>query len=135
MGEAAVAAAKAIGYVGAGTVEFIVYPGAYHASEVFAPAAALSAKISGRRIEALKGDIRDPAAVAKAMAGVQWVVHTAAALPLYPRDVIFSTDVGGTRLVLTHQGFGAGPGFDQLHVFFADGDRQTLEALQKLLVE
>jgi acetyl esterase/lipase len=37
-----------------GTVEFIVYPGAYHASEVFAPAAALSAKISGRRIEALK---------------------------------------------------------------------------------
>jgi acetyl esterase/lipase len=37
-----------------GTVEFIVYPGAYHASEVFAPAAALSAKISGRRIDALK---------------------------------------------------------------------------------
>jgi acetyl esterase/lipase len=37
-----------------GTVEFTIYPGAYHASEVFAPEAALSAKISARRIEALK---------------------------------------------------------------------------------
>ena len=44
-------------------------------------------------------------------------------------------EAGGTRLLLTHQGFGAGAGFDQLHGFFADGDRQTLEALQKLLVE
>ena len=43
-------------------------------------------------------------------------------------------EAGGTRLVLTHQGFGAGPGFDQLHGFFMDGDRQTLEALQKLFV-
>lgn len=37
-----------------GTVEFTIYPGAYHASEVFAPEAALSAKITARRIEALK---------------------------------------------------------------------------------
>lgn len=37
-----------------GTVEFTVYPGAYHASEVFAPTAALSQRIFGRRIEALK---------------------------------------------------------------------------------
>ena len=44
-------------------------------------------------------------------------------------------ETGGTRLVLTHQGFGSGPGFDQLHGFFADGDRQTLEALQKLFVD
>lgn len=44
-------------------------------------------------------------------------------------------EAGGTRLVLTHQGFGAGPGFDQLHGFFVDGDRQTLDALQKLFVE
>jgi uncharacterized protein YndB with AHSA1/START domain len=44
-------------------------------------------------------------------------------------------DAGGTRLVLTHQGFGAGRGFDELYGFFAQGDRQTLEALQELIVK
>lgn len=36
-----------------GDVEFVVYPGAYHASEVFAPTAALSQRITDRRIEVL----------------------------------------------------------------------------------
>ncbi len=52
------------------------------------------------RIEEHRGDIRDRAAVARAMAGVDVVVHAAAALPLYaPRD-IWTTDVEGTRTVL-----------------------------------
>ncbi|MBU1702014.1 MAG: NAD-dependent epimerase/dehydratase family protein [Candidatus Eisenbacteria bacterium] len=52
------------------------------------------------RVEALKGDIRDTAMVAKATEGVQWVVHTAAALPLYSEQDIFTTDVDGTRNLL-----------------------------------
>ncbi len=52
------------------------------------------------RVEALKGDIRDTAMVAKAMAGVRHVVHTAAALPLYSERDIVTTDVDGTRNLL-----------------------------------
>jgi nucleoside-diphosphate-sugar epimerase len=48
----------------------------------------------------VKGDIRDPKAVAKAMRGVDLVVHAAAALPLYTPDDIHTTDVDGTRNVL-----------------------------------
>lgn len=57
------------------------------------------------RVEALKGDIRDTAMVAQAMAGVRYVVHTAAALPLYSERDIVTTDVDGTRnlLEVAHQ--------------------------------
>jgi nucleoside-diphosphate-sugar epimerase len=51
-------------------------------------------------VEVIRGDIRDPATVEGAMAGIDLVVHCAAALPLYPREEIFSTDVDGTRLLL-----------------------------------
>lgn len=37
-----------------GEIEFIEYPGAYHASEVFAPEAALSRTITSRRMRSLK---------------------------------------------------------------------------------
>ncbi|MBA2441556.1 MAG: NAD-dependent epimerase/dehydratase family protein [Rubrobacter sp.] len=52
------------------------------------------------RVEAVKGDIRDAAAVDRAMDGVDHVVHTAAALPLYSAEDIYTTDVEGTRNVL-----------------------------------
>jgi len=52
------------------------------------------------RVTVIKGDIRDREAVARAMAGVKLVVHTAAALPLYKKEEIFSTDIDGTRLLL-----------------------------------
>src|SRR5690606_1280354 len=52
------------------------------------------------RVRVITGDIRDRAAVTAAMAGADAVVHTAAALPLYPPDEIFTTDVDGTRVVL-----------------------------------
>jgi nucleoside-diphosphate-sugar epimerase len=51
-------------------------------------------------IEAIKGDIRDKALVDRAMEGVDFVVHTAAALPLYSPEDIYTTDVEGTRNVL-----------------------------------
>lgn len=51
-------------------------------------------------INPIKGDIRDRAMVDRAMQGVHFVIHTAAALPLYKKEDIFSTDLDGTRNVL-----------------------------------
>jgi len=51
-------------------------------------------------VDAIRGDVRDPAAVARAMQGVSSVVHAAAALPLSSPEEIHSTDVEGTRIVL-----------------------------------
>lgn len=52
------------------------------------------------RVTVIRGDIRDPQTVAKALAGVKLVIHTAAALPLYKKEEIFSTDIDGTRILL-----------------------------------
>jgi nucleoside-diphosphate-sugar epimerase len=51
-------------------------------------------------VEIVRGDIRDRRAVERAMEGVDLVVHTAAALPLYSKDEIHTTDVEGTRNLL-----------------------------------
>jgi nucleoside-diphosphate-sugar epimerase len=52
------------------------------------------------RITEVQGDIRDRAAVDRAMRGAQIVVHTAAALPLYTPEDIRTTDIDGTRNVI-----------------------------------
>lgn len=52
------------------------------------------------KITAIKGDIRNMETVDRAMEGVDFVVHTAAALPLYSKEDIYTTDVVGTRTVL-----------------------------------
>jgi len=52
------------------------------------------------KIKAIRGDIRDKAAVKQCMQGVNWVIHTAAALPLYTAEAIMTTDVDGTRNLL-----------------------------------
>lgn len=52
------------------------------------------------QITEVVGDIRDRAAVDKAMEGVDVVIHTAAALPLYKPEEIYSTDIDGTRTVI-----------------------------------
>ncbi|MDP9378960.1 MAG: NAD(P)-dependent oxidoreductase [Chloroflexota bacterium] len=52
------------------------------------------------KITEVQGDIRDPKALDRAMQGVDFVVHTAAALPLYSARDIYTTDVEGTRNVM-----------------------------------
>jgi nucleoside-diphosphate-sugar epimerase len=52
------------------------------------------------QITEIRGDIRDRACVDQAMQGINIVVHTAAALPLYSEADIFSTDIDGTRNVI-----------------------------------
>ena len=51
-------------------------------------------------ITEITGDIRDRVALDSAMAGVDVVLHTAAALPLYSKEDIFSTDIVGSRNVI-----------------------------------
>ncbi len=52
------------------------------------------------KIKIITGDIRDKAAVEAAMQGVDIVIHTAAALPLYTKEDIYTTDVVGTKNVI-----------------------------------
>lgn len=53
------------------------------------------------KVKAIKGDIRNKNDVSQAMKEVDIVIHCAAALPLYKKEDIFSTDVNGTRNVIS----------------------------------
>ncbi len=53
------------------------------------------------KIQFTQGDIRHPEEVKESMKGADIVIHTAAALPLYTPEEIFSTDIEGTRIVLS----------------------------------
>ena len=52
------------------------------------------------KIKHVIGDIRDKSVVDELTQGCDIVLHTAAALPLYKPEEIFSTDVDGTRILL-----------------------------------
>ncbi len=52
------------------------------------------------KIKIIKGDIRNKNSVQDALKSIDIIVHTAAALPLYKPEDIFSTDVEGTRNLL-----------------------------------
>lgn len=52
------------------------------------------------KIKIVKGDIRDKEIVKKSIMGNNIVIHCAAALPLYKKKDIFTTDVDGTRNLL-----------------------------------
>ena len=52
------------------------------------------------RINAIVGDIRNRADLDRSMQGANFVVHCAAALPLYSTADIMSTDIDGTRNVM-----------------------------------
>jgi len=53
------------------------------------------------KIEIITGDIRNRAVVEKSVKNIDIVIHSAAALPLYTPEEIHTTDVIGTRLLLT----------------------------------
>jgi len=52
------------------------------------------------RVRPVKGDVRNFDALKKAISDADYVVHTAAALPLYSAEDIHSTEVIGTRNVM-----------------------------------
>lgn len=51
-------------------------------------------------IHFILGDIRNKKKVKEAMKDINWVVHCAAALPLYTKEEIFTTEIDGTRNLL-----------------------------------
>ena len=51
-------------------------------------------------IKIIKNDIRNKSAVDEAIKGIDIIIHTAAALPLYKPEDIMSTDVEGTKNLL-----------------------------------
>ncbi len=53
------------------------------------------------KINIITGDIRDKKLVDEAMKNIDVVIHTAAALPLYKPEDIFSTDIEGTKNLLS----------------------------------
>lgn len=52
------------------------------------------------KIKIFKGDIRNKNLLEKIINEIDVIIHTAAALPLYPKDDIFSTDIEGTKNLL-----------------------------------
>lgn len=52
------------------------------------------------KIEFFKGDIRHRNLLEEAMSGVDVIIHSAAALPLWPRREILSVNIDGTRNIL-----------------------------------
>jgi len=58
--------------------------------------------LAGLPLEVVEGDLRDPASLARAMAGVRVLMHVAADYRLWARDPdeLVRTNVGGTRFVM-----------------------------------
>jgi len=52
------------------------------------------------KVDIVLGDIRDMTTVSTSMKDINIVIHTAAALPLYKKEDIFSTDIVGTENLL-----------------------------------
>ncbi len=85
------------GFLGINLVRFLLERGQKVTTLDIAPFNYPDAK---DKITIIDGDIRNEETVSKALEGIDVVVHGAAALPLYSREDIFSTNIGGTRIVL-----------------------------------
>ncbi len=85
------------GFLGINLVRYLLERGQKVVSLDFAP---FTYPKERERITVIDGDIRDRPMVDHAMQGVDIVVHCAAALPLYSKEDIFTTDVDGTRNVV-----------------------------------
>lgn len=87
------------GFLGINLTRFLLEKGHTVVSYDFAPTYDYPEKALDT-VTVVKEDIRHIKVLTKAMEGCDIVVHTAAALPLYSKEDIFSTDIDGTRNVL-----------------------------------
>jgi nucleoside-diphosphate-sugar epimerase len=85
------------GFLGINLIRFLLKRGHTVASIDFAPFEYPDVK---NQITIIDGDIRDYDAVERAIKGADQVIHCAAALPLYSPEQIYSTDLGGTKMVM-----------------------------------
>jgi nucleoside-diphosphate-sugar epimerase len=87
------------GFLGINLIRYLLEQGHEAVSYDFADTFDYAEK-DDPRVTIIIGDIRDLEKMKAAMAGCDIVVHTAAALPLYSKEDIFSTDIDGSRNVL-----------------------------------
>jgi len=87
------------GFLGINLIRFLLIRGHKVVSYDLLPFDYPEKDSSKDRIVSIIGDIRDPKKLEESMANCDFVVHTAAALPLYKKEDIRSTDVLGTRNV------------------------------------
>jgi dihydroflavonol-4-reductase len=89
-----------MGFVGANVARELVAAGA--TVRVLARPGGDRRALEGLRVEIAEGDLRDPASIRRAVAGVQAVYHVAADYRLWTPDPaeLYRTNVDGTRTVL-----------------------------------
>src|SRR5208282_412353 len=90
----------ATGFVGSALVRALLAAG--YPVRALIRAASPRDNVAGLDIACVEGDIGDPASVARAMAGVRYLVHAAADYRLWARDpdALVRTNVDGTRTVM-----------------------------------
>lgn len=84
------------GFLGINLCRYLIGRGVHPRSMDIAPFAYPEQHV----VEVMQADIRDAAAVDRALRGVEVVIHCAAALPRASAAEIYSTNVQGTRLLL-----------------------------------
>ena len=85
------------GFLGINLIRYLL---AKHQNVVSLDIAPFDYKDEKNAIKTIEGDIRNNADVDSAMKGVDVVVHCAAALPLYSKEDIYSTDIDGSRNII-----------------------------------
>jgi len=90
----------ATGFVGSALVRAFLAAG--YSVRALARAESRRDNLAGLAIETVEGDVCDPGAVARAVAGVSYVAHAAADYRLWARDpdTILRTNVEGTRTLM-----------------------------------
>ncbi len=90
----------ASGFVGSAVARALLAEG--EALRVLVRPSSPRTNLTGLDVEAMEGDLRDPASVARAMAGVRHLFHVAADYRLWARDPgeIVRSNVDGTRTVM-----------------------------------
>src|SRR5215831_7487597 len=99
-GQGCVLITGATGFVGSALVRAFLAAG-YEVRALVRATSPLD-NLTGLDIERIEGDVRDPVAVARAVAGVSHVAHAAADYRLWSRDpgAIVRTNVEGTRTMM-----------------------------------
>ncbi|HEY7787687.1 MAG TPA: hopanoid-associated sugar epimerase [Casimicrobiaceae bacterium] len=90
----------ASGFVGSGIVRALLAAG--YRVRALVRASSARTNVAGLDIEMVEGDVRDASGVARAVAGVRYVIHAAADYRLWVRDpaALMQTNVEGTRTVM-----------------------------------
>lgn len=99
-GDSPVLVTGASGFIGSALVRALLAAG--YPVRALVRATSPRANLAGLDVECVVGDIRDARAVARAMAGMRFVVHAAADYRLWVRDAeaMRRTNVDGTRTVM-----------------------------------